>query len=397
MRRNTQRALLFTLICAAVLLAAPQAHAADSITHRFIQEVPGRNGQPTLADFWDRRATFVIDVTNTGLPMGESETMQLRSGELWSYVHANSGAGVVDSCGAPTPFPGCVVIYRSQDRGRSFTLQEKRCLIPCKSCPCSESVDHINQQQYPRIGFDPAHPDDGVWMAYEHGAQIFVRRSRDGLIWSAARRLPGTGVQPRSGRCIGASIVGAHPFTDEGVGCLLGGPPGLFVEDKRVHVFMAQGQSPGNLACMVGTPKLQAERFKLCRANPLVSGAPIYGDTQAKGPAQNAYFDFRTLSAAEVMRVGARYYAFYEGIRGPSARDFGDTQFGIGLARSATGKIDGPWEKFSGNPVIVDLPGNIGLGHTDVIVIDGKTFLYTSLDGWVRSRLVLIWLNAASN
>ena len=181
MRRNTQRALLFTLICAAVLLAAPQAHAADSITHRFIQEVPGRNGQPTLADFWDRRATFVIDVTNTGLPMGESETMQLRSGELWSYVHANSGAGVVDSCGAPTPFPGCVVIYRSQDRGRSFTLQEKRCLIPCKSCPCSESVDHINQQQYPRIGFDPAHPDDGVWMAYEHGAQIFVRRSRDGL------------------------------------------------------------------------------------------------------------------------------------------------------------------------------------------------------------------------
>lgn len=384
-------------MCVAVLLAVPQAHAADAVTHSFVHESPGRNGEPTLADFWERRATFVIDVTNTGLPMGESETVQLRNGELWSYVHANSGTGVLDSCGAPAPFPGCVVVYRSQDRGRSFTLTEKRCLIPCKSCPCSETADHINQQQYPRIGFDPEHPDDGVWMVYEHGARVFLRRSRDGLTWSAARQLPGTGVQPRTASCIGASVVGAHPYTDEGVGCLLGGPPGIYVEDKRVHVFVAQGQSPGNLACMVGSPKVQAERFKLCRANPIVSGASIYGDTQSKGPAQNAYFDFRTLSSAEVTRVGARYYAFYEGIRGPGARDHGDTQFGIGLARSAGAKIDGAWEKFSGNPILIDLPGNIGLGHTDVVVIDGRTYLYTSLDGWVRSRLALVWLNAASN
>ncbi len=105
MRRNTQRAIAFTLICAAVLLAVPHAHATDPVTHGFVQETPGRNGQPTLADLWERRATFVIDVTNTGLPMGESETVQLRNGELWSYVHANSGAGVVDSCGAPAHFP----------------------------------------------------------------------------------------------------------------------------------------------------------------------------------------------------------------------------------------------------------------------------------------------------
>ena len=34
----------------------------------------------------------------------------------------------------------------------------------------------------------------------------------------------------------------------------------------------------------------------------------------------------------------------------------------LGLARSVTGDIDGAWEKYAGNPILVDLPGNVGLG-----------------------------------
>jgi beta-xylosidase len=78
-------------------------------------------------------------------------------------------------------------------------------------------------------------------------------------------------------------------------------------------------------------------------------------------------------------------------VRGPGAGDAGDTQFGLGLARSLTDQIDGAWEKYPGNPLLVDLPGNIGLGHADPVVLDGRTYLYTSLDGVRRSRLVLIW------
>ena len=78
-------------------------------------------------------------------------------------------------------------------------------------------------------------------------------------------------------------------------------------------------------------------------------------------------------------------------MRGPGPGDGGDTQFGLGLARSLTAQIDGPWEKYTGNPILVDLPGNIGLGHADVVVADGRTYLYTSLDGITRSRLILVW------
>ncbi len=82
---------------------------------------------------------------------------------------------------------------------------------------------------------------------------------------------------------------------------------------------------------------------------------------------------------------------FYEGVRGPEAGAAGDTQFALGLARSATDKIDGPWETFAGNPILLDVPGNIGVGHADVVVDGGETVLYTSLDGETRSRLVLRW------
>jgi beta-xylosidase len=78
------------------------------------------------------------------------------------------------------------------------------------------------------------------------------------------------------------------------------------------------------------------------------------------------------------------------------------------LARSRTDQIDGPWEKFPGNPILTDLSqqttssgihgnpdpaqvGNIGLGHADLVVLHGQTILYTSLDGVTRSRLALVW------
>ena len=37
------------------------------------------------------------------------------------------------------------------------------------------------------------------------------------------------------------------------------------------------------------------------------------------------------------------------------------------------------------------MPGNIGVGHADVLVMDGETYLYTSLDGETRSPLKLVW------
>jgi beta-xylosidase len=109
------------------------------------------------------------------------------------------------------------------------------------------------------------------------------------------------------------------------------------------------------------------------------------------GPAANRYFDFRTISSAEVVQIGDRTYMLYEGIRGPGPGDAGDSQFGLGLARSQTDRIDGPWEKYPGNPLLVDLPGNIGLGHADLVVVEGQTILYTALVRDRRSRLALVW------
>ena len=81
----------------------------------------------------------------------------------------------------------------------------------------------------------------------------------------------------------------------------------------------------------------------------------------------------------------------YEGLRGPGPGDPGDTQFGLGFARSMTNEFDGPWQTWSGNPLLVDSPANIGIGHADIIVLNGETIIYTSLDGVERSRLKLVW------
>jgi beta-xylosidase len=108
------------------------------------------------------------------------------------------------------------------------------------------------------------------------------------------------------------------------------------------------------------------------------------------GPEADPYFEFRTISSADIIRVGSRYYMTYEGVRGPSCYTVVDDQFGLGLARSLGPALDGPWEKFPGNPIISSLPGNVGIGHADILVAGDATYLYTSTSDTTRGRYVLL-------
>jgi len=80
----------------------------------------------------------------------------------------------------------------------------------------------------------------------------------------------------------------------------------------------------------------------------------------------------------------------HDGVRGPSDPAVADDQFGLGLARSAGPAIDGPWEKYSDNPIILDLPGNVGVGHADIVLIGPATYLYTTTEAGTRCRYVLL-------
>lgn len=168
-------------------------------------------------------------------------------------------------------------------------------------------------------------------------------------------------------------------------------PAGIHIDGDMLYVFVGLGQNPGAMGCYKAPVGSARQLFRKCEANPLFVGVDEYGPTDALGPETNPYFDFRTISSADVQRIGDRFYMLYEGVRGPGPGDGGDTQFALGLARSRTDQIDGPWETFSANPILVDMPGNVGLGHADLLVLDGRTILYTSLDGRVRSRLGLVW------
>jgi hypothetical protein len=186
--------------------------------------------------------------------------------------------------------------------------------------------------------------------------------------------------------------VGPHPNVPaDAFGCLSGGPPGLYVQGSQMWVFVGMGENPGHLGCYTGAVDDGAAGLKPCQANPLFAGASTYGPTNATGAAANPYFDFSVVSAADVLRVGDRYYLTYEGDRGPTPGAAGDTQFNLGFARSVTARIDGPWEKYPGNPVLGDVPGNVGLGHADLIVLDGATYLYTATSPTTRGRYVLGW------
>jgi hypothetical protein len=349
----------------------------------------GFDSPPALDDFWDGRAVFVVDVVDTGLPMGESDSVLMPGGRLWSFVHASTAsAGVRDRFGRPVPFPGCVVAYESSDGGRFYRLTTPTCLFSCVDYACSSTQDHIDQQQYPRVAYDGR----TYLLVYEYRGRVRLRRSPDGLTWSEPERVADTGIWQRwPPACPEEMRIGPHPYTSSPYTCLNGGPPGIYVEDGRVYVFVALGQNPGHIGCYVGSATTPARRYVPCSGNPLFAGASSYGPAAATGAEANAFFDFRTISSAEVIRQGRRVYMFYEGVRGAGPGDDGDTQFGLGLARTVSASVDGPWEVWAQNPLLVDLPGNVGLGHADLIVQDGVTYLYTSLDGTVRSRLALVW------
>ncbi|MDZ4766336.1 MAG: hypothetical protein SGI73_17480 [Chloroflexota bacterium] len=347
---------------------------------------------PTLDDWWDGRATWVVDVLDTGLPIGESDTVVLENGDNVSYLHASDqSAGVRDSCGDPVSFPGCMTRWTSTDGGRTFALPDAVCAIPCAACPCDDARDHITAQQYPRVAF----ADDEAYLVYEWHAQTMLRTSFDGVTWgdwTPVRAVSGT--YPSSFfPCSAVERIGAHPnIRGEIHDCLVGAPPGIYVDGDLLYVFVAAGSAPGHMRCYKGERARLPASLRRCATDPLFGGAREYGALDARGADANPYFDFRYVSSADVLRVGDRYYMSYEGVRGPDALERGmDTQFGLGFARSLSDQIDGAWEKYAGNPVLFDVGFNVGVGHADLIVVDGVTLMYTATSETTRGRYRLEW------
>jgi hypothetical protein len=350
---------------------------------------------PTLADFWDGRAEWVQETPNVGLPVGESDTIYRGDGVYWSYLHASyQSAGVVDQCGQPVEFPGCMTRWESTDGGRTFTLPAAVCSMSCQACPCDDKRDHITAQQYPRVAFT----NDAAYLMYEWHAHPVLRTSPDGVNWwpGAEIRIP-SGTWPSSyAPCSPTEKIGPHPnIRGEIYDCLVGAPPGIFVEGNMLYVFVAAGSAPGHMRCYKGDRNEGVAGLKLCQTDPLFSGASEYGPTNiTQGIAINAYFDFRYVSSADVLKVGDHYYMAYEGVRGPDVLERGqDTQFGLGFARSTTNQIDGAWEKYPLNPALMPVSGNFGIGHADLLTVADVTYMYTATSMTTRGRYVLRWVN----
>jgi hypothetical protein len=344
---------------------------------------------PTLADWWDGKAKWVLQIADTGLPVGESDTVSVGGDVYWSYLHASTqSAGILDSCGGEVAFPGCVTRWISTDGGQHFALAEPRCLLDCQSCPC-DADDQTAQQQYPRVARTP----NGAWwyMVYENGAQSFLTRSRDGLHWERPWWVRGTGIwKYDSGPCDDAWQIGAHPFFSTDYRCLAGGPPGILVDEQQITIFVGLGENPGSMGCYQAW--LAEDRvFRPCSANPLFTGAASYGPLDAVGEAANPTFDFRYLTSADVIRLGdGDYYMTYEGIRGPdSAQAGGDRQFALGFARSAA--LNAPWEEYPANP-LWDVAFNWGVGHADLLLVEGRTLMITATPDLARGLYELVWV-----
>jgi hypothetical protein len=348
---------------------------------------PAAAEYPTMEDFWAGRARWYLDVKDTGLPVGESDTLYMGNGIYWSYLHASTqSAGVKDSCGDDVEFPGCVTRWVSTDNGAHFSLPKAECIFKCDSCPC-DADDMTAQQQYPRVvraGLKT------FYMVYEHGAASWISQSSDGLKWTKAKRIGPTGAWDFSDKeCSEVYQIGDHPYAAKEKDCMAGGPPGLYVTKDRVYVFVGLGQSPGHMGCVKGW-RSSPTYFSPCTTEPLFDGATWYGPSDAHGTAANPYFDFRYATSADVINVGGVYYMSYEGIRGPDSPTAGrDTQFGLGFARSTI--LDGKWEKYAHNPVLNDISDSWGIGHADLLVVDGQTIMYTGAAFGTRARYVLVW------
>jgi beta-xylosidase len=144
------------------------------------------------------------------------------------------------------------------------------------------------------------------------------------------------------------------------------------------------------MGCYVGDKRARAEGLRQCASNPLFGAENGYGPLELLESEANPYFEFRTISSADVVRVGDHYYMAYEGVRGPSNVEVVDDQFALGFARSVGPAIDGPWEKYPGNPVIMDLANNWGIGHADIVIVGPATYLYTATSQTTRGRYVLV-------
>lgn len=419
--------LLF-IVALSTLFGCTSSSSTPTLTPPAAIESPAsRTEFPTLDDYWEGNARFELEISDTGLPMGESDSVILPDGTWRSYVHAShQSLGVLDQCGAPVEFPGCLVTFTSIDAGRTFnpTVRDDGipiCQIPCTRCPCDSRRDHIDQQQYPRVAqladnssnnlasqdgtgqnSDQESQQKSQWLlTYEYRANTILRHSTDGLTWSSPIEVPLTGIwRDWLMPCSAEAAIGTHPYAPSSYDCLVGSPPGIYIDadatPPQLYLFVGLGQNPSGLGCLRGPVSGPTSLMRACDHNPLFVGADEYGPLdEGEGdiaPAQaNAFFDFRTISSADLVSVGERHYLFYEGVRGPGAGDQGDTQFLLGLARSKTAAIDGAWELYPANPILLDLPGNVGVGHADVVIAEGETFLYTSLDGEIRSRLRLVW------
>lgn len=356
---------------------------------------------PTLEDFWDGNAIWELDVFDSGLPVGESDTIQVNDTLFRSYLHASyQSAGILDQCGEPVSFPGCTTRWTSTDGGHTFGLDAPICLIPCGACPCTDERDHITAQQYPRVAFvyDDTNQVESAYMVYEWHAQTRLRTSTDGINWSpgTAIRFPGGTWPTAYSPCSPVEQIGIHPNIEGQLdGCLVGAPPGIYVEGDILYIFVTAGSAPSHMRCYKG------DRFAVmndtlnvqqCDTDPLFSGAQNYGAIDVFGEDANEYFDFRYMSSADVLKVGSHYYMAYEGIRGPDVLNRGwDTQFALGFARSVSDEIDGAWEKWQDNPALRPLSPNFGIGHADLLVINGQTILYTATSMDTRGRYILRW------
>lgn len=351
-------------------------------------------GYPTLEDFWDGRAEWIVTHENVGLPIGESDTVYRGDGVYWSYLHASDqSAGIVDQCGDPVQFPGCLTLWESTDGGESFAIKQPVCLMSCQTCPCDDQRDHITAQQYPRVFFT----EDMHYLAYEWHAQTILRSSEDGINWSDWKylRTPSGTWHTNDFPCSVIESIGSHPnIRGEVHNCLVGAPPGLYVEGDMLYVFVSAGSAPGHIRCYKGNRYAPLDQLQLCDTDPLFAGASEYGPVDLLGADAHDYWDFRYVSSAEVQKVGDHYYMAYEGIRGPEELEIGsDTQFGLGFARSIGTEIDGAWEKFAGNPVVMDMQFNWGIGHADILVVDEQTIMYTATSTETRGRYELRWID----
>jgi hypothetical protein len=230
-------------------------------------------------------------------------------------------------------------------------------------------------------------------MVYEWHAQTILRRSQDGITWSDwdYLRVPG-GVWPRSfAECLPVEDIGEHPnIRGQGDVCIIGGPPGLTIDGDQLYVFVMAGSAPAHMRCYKGNRFGDLGALQRCDTDPLFGGAREYGAEDLSGTAANAYFDFRYISSADVLFDGQYYYMAYEGIRGPSVLEFGrDNQFGLGFARAQA--LDSQWELYPGNPILGGLVDNWGIGHADLLVIDGVTYMITATSTSTRGRYRLAW------